>query len=226
MKMWEKSKRKEDFGSILVSWRHRSTSRFFSKIFSWLLGAFVFALLTSIFFLAIGMSHLSQPAARIVFFVFFIPGIVSSYFRTIINGVEYWLTENAVVQLRPFSGFENLDKRLGSKEHPFRMRYFSIPWTRVKDLKTAISSKDQFYAWLGLKQTRDMKESDGAKMSLELTSGVSVEVPVKPVVKLSYYLDRQTKEKRKQPDSKPSDLDSEAMQTILQNARKANKNSV
>jgi|GEM_PF-513061 len=224
MKMWDKSKT-DDFGSILVGWRHRSTSRFFSKIFSWLLGAFVFGLLTSIFFLAIGMSHLSQPAARIVFFVFFIPGIVSSYFRTIVNGIEYWITESAIVQLRPFSGFEKLNEMLGSPEHPFRRRYFSIPWSQVKDIKTDISSKDQFYSFLGLRQTKDMKENDMSKLSLELTSDAAVEVPVKPVVKLSYYLEKQTKEKRKHHDAKPSDLDSEAMRTILQKAREANKKS-
>lgn len=134
MKIWRKTK-KNTFEKLIVGWRVRSISRFLSKIFSWLLGAFVIGLLTSIFFLALNAPHLSQPFARLLFFVFFILGVLSNYYRSIVNGLEYWVTPNAFVKVRPFCGFERLNQILGGKTYPFRTEYYYIPWDEIKSVK-------------------------------------------------------------------------------------------
>ena len=134
MKIWKKTK-KNNFDDIILAWRMRSTGRFLSKIFSWLLGAFVIGLLTSIFFLAIQAPQLSQPMARLFFFIFFILGILSNYFRSFVNGLEYRITGDALVQVQPFSGFEKLNAVIGTDRYPFRTEYYFILWKDIKNIK-------------------------------------------------------------------------------------------
>lgn len=134
MKIWQKTK-KNDFDHLVMGWRIRSVGRLFSKIFSWLLGAFVIGLLTSIFFLALQAPQLSQPMARVLFFLFFFLGISSNFYRTIVNGLEYWITGDALVQVQPFCGFEKLNSLIGGKTYPFRTEYYYIPWDNIKTVK-------------------------------------------------------------------------------------------
>ncbi|MDZ7724715.1 MAG: hypothetical protein U5R06_18375 [candidate division KSB1 bacterium] len=126
---------KNEYDEYVFGWRVRSTGRFLSKIFSWLLGAFVIGLLTSIFFLLLNAPHLSQPMARVLFFIFFFLGIASNLFRDIVNGIEYRMTQNALVQVHPFCGFNKINSLIGSNTYPFRTEYFYIPWKNIKDIK-------------------------------------------------------------------------------------------
>ena len=133
MKVWQKTK-KNEFDEFVFGWRVRSTGRFLSKIFSWLLGAFVVGLLTSIFFLLLNAPHLSQPVARVLFFIFFILGIVSNFYRAVVNGIEYRMTADALVQVHPFCGFVKINSLISSGLYPFRTEYFYIPWENIKNI--------------------------------------------------------------------------------------------
>ncbi|MBN2410395.1 hypothetical protein JXQ31_01810 [candidate division KSB1 bacterium] len=134
MKTWQKVKDK-DFGKSLFIWRHRAISRFFTKIFTWLLGGFVSGILTSIFFLAVGLPDVSLTAARIVFFAVFLIGVISAFFRNVYNGLEYRITENALVHVKPMCGIESIGRILGSAEKPFGQQFEYISWERAKEIK-------------------------------------------------------------------------------------------
>jgi len=134
MKAWQKLKN-EDLGKTLFIWRHRATSRFFTKIFTWLLGGFVSGIMTSIFFLAIGLPDLSLLAARIVFFVVFIFGVISAFFRNIYYGNEYRIMEKAVVQITPICGIESIGRILGSADKPFGQKTDFITFEKMKEMK-------------------------------------------------------------------------------------------
>ena len=134
MKAWQKQKN-EDLGRPLFIWRHRAISRFFTKIFTWLLGGFVSGIMTSIFFLAIGLPDLSLLAARVVFFVVFIFGVISAFFRNVYHGIEYRITDKAIVHVKPWSGIESIGRFFGSEEKPFGQQAEFISWERTKEIK-------------------------------------------------------------------------------------------
>ncbi len=134
MKTWQKVKNK-DFGKPIFIWRYRAINRFFTKIFTWLLGGFVTGILTSIFFLAVGLPDVSLAAARIVFFVVFIFGLISAFFRNVYYGLEYRITETALVHVKPMCGIESIGRILGSVEKPFGQQFEYISWERTKELK-------------------------------------------------------------------------------------------
>ena len=71
MKIWHKTK-KEEFGHINLVWRHKATGRFCMKIATWMLGGFVFGMVTAIAVDTAGLHELSLSAARTVFFIVFV----------------------------------------------------------------------------------------------------------------------------------------------------------
>jgi len=201
MKLWNKTK-KWDFGQTAITWRHRNTGQFFWKIFSWLLGAFVFGIGTSLFFLAIRQPDLSLPAARIVFFLVFLLGITSNLFRAIINGHEYKITDQALVFSHPFYGWEALGRFLGSEERPFRIIYYCIYWQNVKEIR---------------------EHEQG--IILLLKDDTEIQVPVLPVVKLALHLHvKSSIPKERGANKSDRDVyDKAVMRIILQSAREARR---
>ena len=91
--------------------------------------------MTSIFFLAIGLPDLSLLAARIVFFLVFIFGIISAFFRNVYYGIEYRITEKAIVHIKPWCGIESIGRILGSEEKPLGQQVEYIGWEKAKELK-------------------------------------------------------------------------------------------
>ena len=131
MKVWQKQKNK-DLGKTLFSWRYRATNRFFTKIFTWLLGGFVSGILTSIIFLIIGLPAYSAMSARIVFFVVLILGVIGAFFRYIYYGIEYRITEKALVQ--PNLLFGSALNRPETDTISVGSRAEYIPWDIVKEI--------------------------------------------------------------------------------------------
>ena len=104
------------------------------KIFTWLLGGFVFGILTAIFFDIIGLVEIAQNAARIVFFIAFLSGVVNSFFRFIINGVEFIIMQKGLVAIKPVSGLEKL-ANLIERFFPRLNKSEYIEWQDMKEIK-------------------------------------------------------------------------------------------
>ena len=135
MKSWYRADHRTELGKTLLSWRQKATNKFFSKIITWLLGAFVFGMLTAILLASIGAIELAQNAARIVFFIIFICGLINAYLRNMVHGLEYRITEKALVHFRPFFGFEKMDP-VNVRSLPFlRSRIEYMPWQEIKEIK-------------------------------------------------------------------------------------------
>ncbi len=202
-KLWDKA-REWQFGETLVEWRHRDSSKFLSKIFSWLLGAFVFGLLTSILFMSIGLPDASLPLARLVFFIIFIMGVVSNLFRAVLNGYHYAITQQALVYEHPLFGWEGLGKMLGSDNKPFGLRYYSINWQHVREIR---------------------EQAPG--FMLILKNEQEIFIAVEPVVKLAVNLNLsqpQPKTKHMKKDEKAA-YDKEVLKIVLQAARDARRSA-
>lgn len=134
MKLWQRIKAR-DRGKIYISWRYKAPSRFFTKILTWLLGAFVFGIFTSITVHAAGFTEYSLYTARIAFFLVFILGIIDAFFRNIINGNEYQITELGLVNSKPYCGFDRLAEKLEATGIPFFIKSEFIPWQAIKEIK-------------------------------------------------------------------------------------------
>lgn len=136
MKVWKKAS-KAQVGETVFVWRHRATNRFFLKIGSWLLGGFVFAILTSIIISIFPHppKYIEDQIPWIVFFIVFAAGIVNAFVRNIYNGLEFRIFKNGIAAVKPQFGFEVLgfDKKDGL--HPFGDRYEYIPWNEIKEIK-------------------------------------------------------------------------------------------
>lgn len=211
MKIWKKSSR-WNFGPTLIAWRHQDVKRYISRIFfTWLLGAFVFGLLTSIFFLTIGQDHLSLPLARIVFFVIFIYGLVTDLFRYVIRGLNYQVCRDGMVYVKPYIGWEpGSGTHFSQEKETVPSRYFYIPWQDVKDIQ-----EDEEHMLLTVK---DKKED------------VELAIPVKPVIKASMHLDKQGSiqhfTSKTKTEKEKAEFQKEIMRSVLQTARQARKNAV
>ncbi|MBN1466317.1 hypothetical protein JXA02_11175 [candidate division KSB1 bacterium] len=204
MKMWNKTT-KADFGKVILTWRHRDAGRFFGKIFSWLLGAFVFGILTSIFFAAIQLPDIALPAARIVFFIVFIFGLVNDLFRAIVNGYEYRITQKAIVYSHPFYGWERLGVLLGSAEKPFRQIY-------------------RYFFWQELKEIRELDHG----ILLVHRNENEIEVPVQNVIKLVMNLNLNKPEPKAKGSTKSEKTayDKAVLRIVLQAARDARRDAI
>lgn len=134
MKFWHKSK-SMNFGNIVLRWRHRDVRRFYYKILSWILAAFIGGIFTSIICAALGIFEQALLLSRIMFLVVFVVGTANSYFIYVVFGSETRLTERALVVVRPVIGHVPLAERLGSPTAPFAARYDYLPWEEIKDVK-------------------------------------------------------------------------------------------
>jgi len=208
MKMWKKTF-VWSFGNTLVAWRHKNTGRYFSRLFSnWLLGAFVFGILTSILFLALDLPQLSLPVARTVFFIYLVYGVITDFFRYIIYGLNYQVCENALVFTRPLLGWEAAGNKIFSTKKKPLTRYYYLSWKDVTDIK---DSEDSLLLTI---QTK--------KHNVELT------VPVTPVLHASMFLDNKETTKNfadnSKTDKQKTEFNKQIFKTVLQTARSAQKN--
>ena len=194
MKQWQKGK-KEDIGETLLSWQHKATQRFFMKIGTWLLTGFVAGILASIIMATINQANAAQFVARFVFWLVFISGTTSSYYRNIHNGLEYRISEKALVSVKPVCGIVSIDKWLNSINSFFQQRIFYIPWKEIDELKD---------------------ENGTIIVNLKNNRG-SFELGVSPILSLTV----QENKTSTQHDSK--DLDKESIRLILQKARDAKR---
>ena len=133
MKVWRKT-RTANFGSLLFVWHTKASSKFFVKIFTWLLSAFVFGILTSIALAWLGFEQYSLSGARIVFFVTFLAGIFSAYVQHVVEGLEYRIYSSALVHVKPFTGSRAVAERLGKKAD-WGAKYEFIPWSIIQSFE-------------------------------------------------------------------------------------------
>lgn len=201
MKLWNKTLNWE-FGDTILTWRYRDAGRFGGKIFSWLLGAFVFGILTSIFFAAIHKADLALPLARLVFFVVFIVGVTSNLFRALIYGYQFKITQQAIVMPYPFFGWEKLGILLGSEEKPFRLLHYYLNWQDIKEIRDAENG-----------------------IVLVLKNENEIEIIIKNVTELTLNLNYRKNEPRAKGSSKSEKLayDKAVAKIILQAARETKR---
>jgi hypothetical protein len=204
MKIWQKT-RTWDFGQTLLEWRRRDYGRFGSKLFSWLLGAFVFGILTSILFMAVGQPDWAQPWARVVFFVVFIFGTTSSFFRCVVHGFNYKITQTAMVHVHPHLGWEKLDTLLGKMMYLFGESYLSINWKNIKEIR---------------------EQKGGILIILE--NGQEEHVPVIPVLILTLNLKLNSPEPRSKSRAKGdrTAYDKEVLRMVIKAARDAHRAAI
>jgi hypothetical protein len=204
MKIWQKVTTWV-FDETIVSWRHQDISKFFWKIFSWLLGGFVFGILASIFFIAISRPDYAQPTARIVFFAVFIVGVSSNFFRAIISGFEYSITKTALIYSHPFFGWEKLGQMFGSEKKPFRHAYYYMNWVDVKEIR---------------------EHEKG--LELVMKNDEVLEIPVIAVTKLALNLNLKGPDPKEKGASKSEKLayDKAVQRIVLQTAREARKSAL
>ncbi len=133
MKVWQRSSKGLELGRAVLIWRHRATGRFLNKIFSWFLGGFVMGLLASILFDAIGLSDQALYAGRLVFFVVFIAGSISAFFRNMVYGLHYRVTPWALLHIRPLCGIEAWTGSAEGWNRGDRIEY--LPWEQIKSVE-------------------------------------------------------------------------------------------
>ncbi len=203
MKIWKKATN-WIFEQNILSWRRRDINKFFSKIFSWLLGGFVFGILTSILFIAINRPDYAQPTARLVFFVIFFLGVLSNFFRSVVYGFEYIITQKALIYSHPFWGWEKLGQILGSDKKPFRQIYYYVAWNEIKEIR---------------------EHPKG--MELILKNEEILQIPITYVIKLAVNLNLKSPERKEKGASKTEKLayDKAVQKIVLQAAREAKKKS-
>lgn len=205
MKNWQRLYNK-DLGNRLFSWRHRSPSRFYIKIFTWLLGGFVFGILAAIFFDVIGLVDFAQEAGRITFFVTFLSGTINAFARFVVNGVEFVVMQKGLVAVKPVSGFKALAKLIEGV------------FPRL--------NKSEYIEWQDIKE---IKESDGEiYIALKKEAG-DFSLGVSPCLSMTVYNEDgvgKTKEShsgRLALFSKNPEFDKEALRNAVQKARFAKK---
>ena len=216
MKIWRRIK-KMDLGAPLLSWRHRAPNRFFVKIFTWLLGGFVFGILTAILVDWIGitffgqnetrMADFAQNAARIVFFVVFIGGVINAFFRNVIFGHEFRIMEKGFVHMKPIFGHDGLARLFDERKCPFFGKSVYIDWKDVKEIK----------------------ESEKGVVLVLKQDDTSIQLDTSSVLSLTTYQEDGVPKTKEAKVGKLSLLthdaafDREAQKTIVQKARHAKK---
>ncbi len=173
MKLWQKTKQ-ENFGALLLNWRHKTSNRFWTQIFSWILTAFVFGLgaailLGNIFGLP---NSLTQMGARVAFLLTFLVGIVDAYFHNIVLGVETRIYQQALVQVQPPLVREWL---AFLQKRSFPNRGYKYEWLPLSLIKSAQRDKNDLR--LSFKNRDD-----------------SVTIPVIPVISYRHYSSGQKNE--------------------------------
>ncbi len=206
MKAWHKAKQK-DFGNTLLVWRHRTLSRFFMKTGTWLLGGYVSGILTSIIIDTLGDPVLSQKAARVAFLVVFVFGVVNAFFQNVLNGVEFRISEKALVSVKSLFGstagsnwLESVGKLLGQHAE-------YILWNEIKEIKD-----EQKIILLVLKESEATVTVDASSILRLEVLGADGKKDV-----------RHSRNGKLAVFSKDEKFDQEAMRLILQKAREAKR---
>jgi hypothetical protein len=126
-----------DLGKILVSWRHRSVSRMFIRILTWLLMAFVLSLLFAIVAAPFDPHDNVHPFVRSFFFLVLLYGIISAFLGNVYQGQQYSISERALISNQPIwkGGFLMvwLRVRLGIAH-----KYIEhLPWDKISNVSKA-----------------------------------------------------------------------------------------
>ena len=201
MKTWKKLKSYQP-DKVYFIWRHRNFDRFFTKIFTWILGGFVAGILTSIILPIIISPELTEILARVIFFVVTLAGILSAFYRNVVNGLEYRITNLGVVHIKPVVGFVSLANTLKSVSKLFADQYETIDWTDVKELR---DEKDEFVIVFKHKEPVNIGVTPVAMY-------VDVEENGTPVVNPSLF-------------DKTDKMHGEALKLLVKKARDAKKNN-
>lgn len=200
MKIWQRSDKNSDLGKTLLIWRHRAVGRFFSKIFSWLLGGFVMGLLAAILCDLFNIRN-EVFYARLVFFVVFFAGVISSFFRNLVYGLHYRISDKGLLHVRPLWGLES-----GQSAELVRR-----PGDRIE--------------YLGWQQIKSAEEAEG-KLLLSLVDESVLTVDVAPVIALWHPTADGGMEKRSSAAGlwhRSAALDKEALKLVVQKIRDAKK---
>jgi hypothetical protein len=202
MKLWKRAKG-QNLGNILISWTYKASSRFFTKILTWILGAFVFGIFASIALHTIGLTDLSLSAARLVFFIVLVLGIIDAYFRNVVNGNEFQITENGLVHVKPFCGYDDIADKLRATN----MAYFN---------------KDEFISWE--KITKVKESTEGLKFLLgnseeELTAEIAAAIGVKNYNEDGIAIEKKANVAKYSFYSKDESFDRELKKAIAQKTR-------
>jgi len=135
MKKWHKSNGM-DLGRMLLRWRHRDVRRFYMKMLSWLLAAFIMGILTSIVCVTFGLYDQALSLSRLVFFLTLAGGLINSFFIWTVVGPEHRIYENAFVAVRPLIGYAPWAEKWGSVEKPLGARLEHLAWEEIKEARS------------------------------------------------------------------------------------------
>jgi hypothetical protein len=198
MKIWHKSAN-TDLGRIILRWRHRNTGRFYNKILSWILAAFIMGIFTSIVCATLGISDQAVTLSRIAFFITLVGGTFNSYFIYSVFGSEYRITEQAFVSVHPLIGFLPLAEKLAGPEKPLGARFEHLTWEEIKEAK----------------------EQDGGLLLILKNNLEEVQIGVSPVVFLAN--ESTVKQTGKSTNTKDENLDRETLKAIVLKIREIKK---
>jgi|WetSurMetagenome_2_1015567.scaffolds.fasta_scaffold651277_1 hypothetical protein len=134
MKIWHKLA-DTDLGPIVFRWRHCNKSRFYNKIFSWILASFMMGMLTSIVFAFLGIYNQALYFSRIVFFITLVVGLINSWFIHAVFGLEFRLTQKAFVAVRPLLGWLPWAEKLRGADKPLGARFEYLSWEEIKEAR-------------------------------------------------------------------------------------------
>ncbi len=204
MKAWKKSKASH-LGETILSWRHRAKNRFWVKLGSWLLGAYVFAILSAIVMFPFpDLAHSTVKTVPWIVFVFvYIWGVYNSFMQFLYNGTEYRIMQNGLAHIKPVFGLElpGLDKK--DDIYPYGKHFEFLAWDSIQELK---------------------EEEESLHVVLKKNKGVVV-LGVSPVV--SYFTREGTVKTAHNGQFKPFDADEEfdrnAIKFIISRARETKK---
>jgi hypothetical protein len=200
MKKWHKSTRM-DLGRILLRWRHRDVQRFYWKIASWILSAFIIGIFVSILCVGFGVSEMALRWSRAAFFISLVGGVLNSFFIYVVTGSEYRITDKAFVAVRPMIGYEPLAAKLASAERPLGAKLEHLTWDEIKEAR----------------------EKDGQLALILKSSQEELLIGVEPVVYLAQS--ETVKRPAKSAGAESENLDRETLKLILLKIRELKRTS-
>ncbi len=191
----------------MLVWRHRSISRFFMKNATWLLGGYVTGILTSIIIDTLGEPVFAQKVGRVAFLLVFVFGVVNAFFQNVLNGMEFRISEKALLSVKSLFGVEATGNLLESIGRLLGQHAEFILWNEIKEIKD-----EQKTVMIVMKE-------DDSVATIDISS----------VLRLDVFTADGKKETRASRNgklailSKDEKFDQEAMRLILQKARDAKR---
>jgi hypothetical protein len=200
MKAWKKSRNLSRFGEPYIIWYHKAVNRFVVKIFTWLLSAFVAGILTALVCHHLNLVDAGQTLARIVFFLVFITGIIDALLENIVIGVDYRVTDKALLHVKPFFLLKPVFGLFGNKVASLAQRVEYIEWPEVESYK---------------------QDPEKPALSVELKKSQMVQVGVAPVKHYRLPLSNQEYKSTDQRIDSKDKFSKQAMNHILSKIRQA-----